>query len=139
MKEETRQLLEKAERALQAAQTLLDTGDAEFSAGRVYYAMLYGAQALLRENDLQFSRHSGVHAAFGQHFAKAGVLDPKYHRWLLDAFDERLQGDYGFQIRFNVQAVATRLEQVHEFLREIKWCLEEGNQPAREDRPEEEE
>lgn len=139
MKEETRQLLEKAERALQAAQTLLDTGDAEFSAGRVYYAMLYGAQALLRENDLQFGKHSGVHAAFGQHFAKTGVLDPKYHRWLLDAFDERLQGDYGFQVRFNMQAVATRLEQAHEFLREIKRCLEEGNQPTREDHPEGEE
>jgi len=139
MKEETRLLLEKAERALQAAQTLLDTGDTEFSAGRVYYAMLYGAQALLRENDLQFSKHSGVHAAFGQHFAKTGVIDPKYHRWLLDAFDERLQGDYGFQVRLTVEAVAARLEQAHEFLGEIKRYLEGGHQPIREDLPEGEE
>jgi uncharacterized protein (UPF0332 family) len=139
VKEETRQLVEKAERALQAAQTLLDTGDAEFSAGRVYYAMLYGAQALLRESDLQFGKHSGVHAAFGQHFAKTGVLDPKYHRWLLDAFDERLQGDYGFQAQVNRQAVATRLEQAREFLGEIRRYLEGGTQPTREGHPEKEE
>jgi len=36
-------------------------------------------------------------ARFGEQFAKSGRLDPKFHRWLLDAFDRRLQGDYGFE------------------------------------------
>lgn len=45
MKEETRKLLAKAERALHAARALLSAGDTEFAAGRAYYAMLYVAQA----------------------------------------------------------------------------------------------
>ena len=124
MNEETRQLLEKGERALRAAQTLLGAEDAEFAAGRVYYAMLYAAQALLREKDLQYNRHSGIHAAFGQHFAKTQELNPKYHRWLLDAFDERLQGDYAFQGSFTAEPVENRLEQAREFLREARLYLE---------------
>ena len=49
MTDETRKLLEKAKRALRAAETLQNAGDAEFAAGRAYYAMLHTAQALLRE------------------------------------------------------------------------------------------
>jgi len=77
VKEESRKLLDKGRRALKAAETLLREGDAEFAAGRAYYAMLHTAQALLREKGLQYRRHSGVHAAFGEHFAKTGLLDRK--------------------------------------------------------------
>jgi uncharacterized protein (UPF0332 family) len=59
--------------------------------------MFYIAEALLSERGLTFRKHAGVHAAFGEHFAKGGLLDPKFHRWLLDAFDKRVQGDYGVE------------------------------------------
>ena len=53
------------------------------------------AKALLLERDLVFSSHSAVIAAFGKEFARSGALDPKYHRYLLDALDSRNVGDYG--------------------------------------------
>lgn len=56
--------------------------------------MFYVAEALLAERDLEFKKHAAVHAAFGEHFAKTRSLDPKYHRWLLDAFDQRITADY---------------------------------------------
>jgi uncharacterized protein (UPF0332 family) len=49
MKEETHQLLEKAGRAINAAQLLDENGDIEFAIGRAYYAMFYIAEALLNE------------------------------------------------------------------------------------------
>ena len=94
MKEGTRHLLEKAERAIQAADVLLTTVGAEFAAGRAYYAMFYTAEALLHERDQKFSKHDALHAAYGKEFTKSGLLDPKFHRWLLNAFDVRLQEDY---------------------------------------------
>jgi uncharacterized protein (UPF0332 family) len=39
VRRETQQLLDKAKRAVGAAETLLDHGDADFAAGRAYYAM----------------------------------------------------------------------------------------------------
>lgn len=123
MKEETRQLLSKAERAWRAAQTLLQAGLAEFAAGRAYYAMMHAAQALLREKDLRYRRHAGVHAAFGEHFAKTGLMDPKYHRWLLDAFDERLRGDYDIRAEFDTAAVSAQIDRAEEFIREARRVL----------------
>ena len=116
MKEETRELLEKAERAMRATRTLLDAEDAEFAAGRVYYAMFYVAEALLHERGLRFSKHQGVHGAFGKEFAKGGLLDPKYHRWLLDAFDTRIEADYGVRCTANLGDATAMLSQAQEFL-----------------------
>lgn len=124
MKEEARALLEKGYRALHAAETLLRDGDNEFAAGRAYYAMLHAAQALLREHDLRYRKHTSVHAAFGQHFAKTGRLDPKFHGWLLDAFDDRIRGDYDVDVSFGREFIAVRIEQAREFLVTARRCLE---------------
>ncbi len=124
MKEEARQLLEKAQRALHAAEALVKEGYEDFAAGRAYYAMFHAAQALLRAKELQYRKHSGVHAAFGEHFVKAGAMEPKYHRWLLDAFDERLLGDYGVDAKLEAESVARRIEQAREFIEAARRWLE---------------
>ena len=94
MKDTTRQLLDKAEHAIRAGQILLDSDEADFAAGRAYYAMRYVAEALLYERGMAFRKHTAVHAAYGKEFAATGLLDPKFHRWLMTASDLRLQGDY---------------------------------------------
>jgi uncharacterized protein (UPF0332 family) len=121
--DEVRKLLEKGERALHAAETLLGEGDAEFATGRAYYALLYTAQALLRQRGIQFRKHSAVHSAFGKHFAKTGLMDPKYHRWLLDAFDQRLRGDYDIDSSIDEKTAATIIQQAKDFLRAAKLIL----------------
>jgi|SRR5450759_66403 uncharacterized protein (UPF0332 family) len=116
MKEGSQALIEKAARSIRAAQTLLDHGDADFAASRAYYAMFYAAEALLLEKGLRAKKHSGVHAVFGEQFAKTGQLDPKLHRWLLDAFDKRLEGDYESPGAVSPEDAATIIEQAREFL-----------------------
>jgi len=123
MKPKTGQLLDKAERAVHAADALLAGGERDFAAGRAYYAMFYIAEALLNERDLGFSKHSAVHASFGEQFAKTGQLDPKFHRWLLDAFDKRLEGDYGTEITMKAEDVAAMLAQAREFLQAARQFL----------------
>ena len=123
MKDDTLALLEKASRAIEAAETLLNSGYPEFATGRAYYAMFYVAEALLNEKGLQFSKHGGVHGAFGEHFIKTGLLDPKFHRWLLDAFDQRIEGDYGVEIVAVPQDVIEMISQAREFLKSAKHLL----------------
>jgi uncharacterized protein (UPF0332 family) len=124
VKEEARKFLEKAHRTLRAAATLLREGDPESAVGRCYYAMLHAAQALLRDRDLRYRNYPAVHAAYGEHFAKTGLLDPKYHRWLLDACDERLRGDYDIDVSFDPESLTKRIEQAGEFLAVAKTYLE---------------
>lgn len=126
MRDGTQKLLAKAERAIRATRTLLDAEDAEFAAGRAYYAMFYIAEALLYERGLKFGKHSAVHAAYGKEFAKTGLLDPQFHRWLLAAFNLRLQMDYGFDAATNSQEVENLLDHAGAFLAAANEYL---NQP----------
>lgn len=126
MKDTSRHLLDKAEHAIRAGQILLDSDEAEFAAGRAYYAMRYVAEALLYERGLAFRKHTAVHAAFGKEFAATGLLDPKFHRWLMTASDLRLQGDYDAVARVTHEDVETRLQQAREFLAAARGYLDEG-------------
>jgi uncharacterized protein (UPF0332 family) len=94
MKPETQSLLHKAHENREAAALLLQNGYADIAASRLYYAVFYTAEALLLERGQVFSSHSAVIAAFGRDFAKTGVLDPRFHRYLIDAQDLRQTGDY---------------------------------------------
>jgi uncharacterized protein (UPF0332 family) len=79
---------------------------------------------LLHEHGFHSRKHSGIHAAFGERFAKTGLLDPKFHRWLLDAFDKRIQGDYGFEADMTTDDVTPMIAQAQEFLAEAERFLE---------------
>jgi len=87
---EVEKLLDKAGRAIRAAERLMEDGLFEFAAGRAYYAMFYVGEAVLLSKGLRYAKHGGIHAAFGEHVVKPGEMDPRYHRWLLDAFDRRI-------------------------------------------------
>ncbi|MDO9301314.1 MAG: HEPN domain-containing protein [Anaerolineales bacterium] len=115
MREETTALLEKAERAIQSAENIMADGDLDFAVSRAYYAMFYIASALLGEKGLYFSKHGGVHGAFGQHFVKTGEFEPKYQRWLVTTFSQRITGDYGATSDFILEDVQEIVAQSRDF------------------------
>lgn len=124
MKQETAELLEKAERAIRSGENTMADGDFDFAVSRVYYAMFYIASALLGEKELYFSKHGGVHGAFGQHFVKTGEFDAKYQRWLVTTFSQRIIGDYGATSDFILEDVQEILGQAREFLKAAQKYLE---------------
>jgi len=128
MREETQKLLGKASRAIGAAQALLREGHVDFAGARAYYAMFYTAEALLNEKGLHFRKHGGVHAAYGEHFGKSGLLDSKFHRWLLDAFDKRILADYGVEAVPTAEDAQRMIEQASEFLQESRRYLAGGDE-----------
>ncbi|MBI5297856.1 MAG: HEPN domain-containing protein [Chloroflexi bacterium] len=124
MKEYSRKLLSKSLDAIEAAEGLLNMGKSEIAAGRAYYAMFYVAEALLAEKELQFSQHGQVIGAYGLHFAKTRELDPKVHRWLADAFDTRIVGDYDVDTDITVGIVVELINQAREFLSAAQTYLD---------------
>ena len=55
--------LARAEQSIQAAKGLAVEGYHDFAASRAYYAAFYGATAVLLNEGLDFSKHSGVIAS----------------------------------------------------------------------------
>ena len=126
MREHTQKLLEKSLDVLEAAEVLLKSGKIDVAAGRAYYSMMHTAEALLfEEKDLSFNKHGDIHAAYGLHFAKTKILDPKFHRWLLDAFDQRIVGDYDVSSGLDKDLVSEIIEQAREFLHTARNYLED--------------
>lgn len=124
MKHQTQMLLIKADRAILAAKVLLAAGDLnDFSTGRAYYGMFYAAEALLEELDLRFSKHGGVLGAFGKHYVQTGIFDAKYHRWLLNAYDQRIEGDYDIEIIAAPDDAKDLIIKAEEFLIKVKEYL----------------
>ena len=124
MKAETKAFFDKADRVIRLAEKIYKDKNLEFAAGRTYYAMFYTAKALLLEKGLKrFTKHRAVHIAFGENFAKSKALDPKYHRWMMDAFDKRLQDDYEAYSSITSEDVELMLQQASEFLEAARQYL----------------
>jgi len=87
--------LERAEQSIQAAKDLALKGYHDFAASRAYYAAFYGATAVLLNEGLDFSKHSGVIASIHQRFVKTEKLSKEQGKDLNWLFEIRNVGDYG--------------------------------------------
>ena len=124
MRPEVQEGLADARRHRRIAETLLASGDADdVAASRAYYAMFYAAEALLLSVDLTFSKHQGVIAAFGLHFAKTRELPPELHGYLNDAFRLRQVADYARGISVSHEDAELAVQRAEEFIAAIEAYL----------------
>jgi uncharacterized protein (UPF0332 family) len=121
-----RQLLGRSAEAVEAARRAVADGDGSTGANRAYYAMFYAAWALLADEPETGRRHRSIHVAFGERFVKTRRLDPRLHRWLLDAFDLRLLADYDPMTTIEIDIVAETVEQSGDFLASASALLADG-------------
>jgi uncharacterized protein (UPF0332 family) len=118
--------LNRAHHDLQATQINIEQGFFDVAVTRAYYAMFYAASALLASEDISRSKHSGVHAAFGEYFVKTGLIEDEYAKMLGQAFDSRLDSDYdvaftaGRTLAEEVSRDAQRfVDRVEQFFRQV--------------------
>jgi len=109
-------LLQKAQRSLDSAKLMADNEFYEFSVSRAYYAMFYVAEAFLLAQDKSFSSHSAVIAAFGQYVAKPDLVPVAFHRYLIDAQDLRVRGDYDVDADLSREDAQEQIALAQEFL-----------------------
>ena len=120
-------LLDKAKDSLGAARSLIRDGYFDFAASRAYYAMFYVAGALPAHLGQSYNKHAGVISAFGREYAKSGRLDPKFHRWLIDAQDFRNIGDYGIEASVSDDQANLVCEWAREFIEAAEGLLGEDS------------
>ncbi|ACB01014.1 MULTISPECIES: HEPN domain-containing protein [Cyanophyceae] len=118
MKPETQKFIRKARESLKASQMLAAGEMYNFAGSRAYYTMFYIAEAFLWEQDMAFSSHAAVIAAFGRDIARRGLVPANFHRYLIDAQDKRTQGDYSIEDNAELSAedVTKLIEQSQKFI-----------------------
>ncbi len=127
------QLIQDARGSLAAARLLLDGGYPGYAASRAYYAMFYAAQALLEGEQLSFSKHSAVIAAFGQRFAHAGRVPTEFHRFLITAQELRHSGDYSHEDVVTLDQAREQLDHAERFITLAEQLLGATTTPFAED------
>ena len=126
---EVRALFDKAARSFEAAERLLEAGDADFAASRTYYGCFYVAEALLLDEGLSFSRHGAVIAQYGRLFAKTDRLDRRFHRLLDRTFVARQSADYDTDFDLSDSDVRELLEEDRGFLAAAQDYLGRSSPP----------
>ncbi len=116
MTEEQDRLIMQARESLAAAVLLHEAGHHGFAASRAYYVMFCVAEALLLGEELSFSRHAAVQAAFGKHFVKTGLVAPSYHRAFIRAMTVRHAGDYGASGDVTPEEAIEQIARAQDFL-----------------------
>ena len=121
---EIQHFLKLADESHEAAKVMIDNGIIRFSAAQSYYTIFYLAQAMLLTKGLTFSKHSAVVAAFGKEFARTGLLDTKFHRYIIDAQERRQVGHYGSEHEEVTEEQALESFQwAREFMETVKTYL----------------
>lgn len=91
---------------------------------RLYYSCFYATIALLLDHNIETRSHNGVRTKFSDSFIKTGKLDKKYGKLFSQLADYRQKGDYGDLYDFDDKIVLPLVDQVKEFLSEIKNQIE---------------
>ena len=86
--------IEKARRAFEQAQGVVELQYWETIANRLYYAAYNAVSAMLIAYGYMAHSHDGVIHLFGQHFVKPGIVDVKDGKLYHQLFTMRLTGDY---------------------------------------------
>jgi uncharacterized protein (UPF0332 family) len=115
--------LERATTNLQVARELVDRGYYDVSASRAYYAAFYSASALLLNEGIDTSKHSGVIALIHQHFVKSGKLSKEQGRNLNWLFELRSVGDYGVSLHVTLADARRAVDTAEDFFEAAKTLL----------------
>ena len=81
--------------------------------------------ALLKSRGIDRSKHSGVIAAFGQHFVKTGLIEIEFAKILTHAFNSRNDTDYDLISMPDVKLAQTEMEDAQRFVKRVERYFQE--------------
>jgi uncharacterized protein (UPF0332 family) len=127
MNETALKFLEKAENAQRASVVSLSYNDLESAASIAYHGLFYTAQALLNAKQVPYRHsHSAVINIYGIEFAKSKLLDPKFHRYLIEARKREIIADDRLDKKVNEEQVREMLAWGKEFIKAAENYLKQA-------------
>ncbi len=126
LNEQLLQMVNKANRSLDAAQRHIKEHDYDFAVSRAYYAVYYLMEALLLTKEITASTHTGIIQQFSLHFIKTGIFPKEFSKSIGRLFRERQSGDYDF-VSIDSEDAKKDIAMAQELLKAMKTYLKEEN------------
>ena len=115
--------LERAQRALRAAQILHESDLFEDAVSRSYYAVMHAAKAALLVHDVIAESHAAVRRLFGSVLVRAGLIEREWASVLARVQDQRIAANYSIGIGWDAGAALRLIEDAQAFLRRVRSYL----------------
>jgi uncharacterized protein len=116
MNEEIFLHFERSDEFMKDAELLFANQRYASSIGRAYYAMFHAATAVLMRKGIVRKSHRAIISAFGEYLVKPGLIDYKFHKYLMDTFDLRQESDYQPVMGIDSQQTEETICQAKEFV-----------------------
>ena len=114
----------RSERALGAAELLLQAGYYEDAISRAYYAVLHAAKAALLARDVIAESHNAVRRLFGKELVQQGVVEKEWAIILAQQQDERTLADYDVELTLPRELAEHRVDDAKRFQDRIHSFLD---------------
>jgi Uncharacterized conserved protein related to C-terminal domain of eukaryotic chaperone, SACSIN len=111
--------LERARETLEDARVLANAGRWNPCMNRLYYACFYAVSALLIQNGLSSSKHTGVRSLFNRHYVKIGKVSKEMAQIYNDLFEQRQKSDYMDFVRLEESQVRPWISRAEKFVEHI--------------------
>src|ERR671919_2599780 len=112
--------LQLADEALDDARYLLEGHRLKGAVNRAYYAMFYAAIAPLANITSRVPKsHRGAISLFGRHYVLTGKIDRQFAADLRNAYNLRLQSDYGASTEVGEERVKEMIDKAEAFVAEV--------------------
>ena len=116
--------LQRARETLADARILADAGRWNPCVNRLYYACFYAVSALLIQEGLSSTKHTGLRSLFNRHFVKTNKVPKDKARIFNDLFERRQEGDYVDFVSFEESQVLPWLPEAEAFVRNLADLIE---------------
>jgi uncharacterized protein (UPF0332 family) len=111
--------LQRARQTLEDARILANASRWNPCVNRLYYACFYAVSALLLQNGLSSSKHTGVRSLFNRHYVRTGKVPKELAPIYNDLFERRHEGDYMDFVDFEEAQVRPWIGRAEQFIDHI--------------------
>ena len=118
--------LQRAKETLCEADSLIEDSYYNAAVNRLYYACYYAVNALLVQNGISPSTHSGAKTMFGMHFIVTGKIANKYSQFYSQLFNDRISGDYDDFLRYDKEMIDEVRPMAEEFIEVLAKEIEKS-------------
>lgn len=115
--------LQQAFDTLELAKFLFNSDALVIAVNRIYYGMYYSLTALALKHKFETSKHGQLIGWFNREYISTKKIDPQYGKILRNAYQNRTKGDYDAFVEFDKSAIKIMLEEMADFIKEIKKVL----------------
>ena len=115
--------LQRAYEALEDARILAGASRWNTCVNRLYYACFYAVSALLIQNSLSSSKHTGIRSFFNRHYVKTGKVTKEMAQIYNDLFERRQESDYLDFIHFEESEVRPLISKAEAFIKHIETVI----------------